>query len=145
MRFSKLTLMLSLMLSLVLAAAALPVVVHAQTKQRGDRNRISKDELTEALGGINTAYDAVRTMRPQWLNPPALRNSTATMTGDGGGATDVVVYIDDLRQQSKDDLKTVKAASILELKYLDQNRAIQMRGPGHEMGVIEVTTVNKRR
>ncbi len=135
----------SVVVALLLALVMLPNAVHAQQKQRGDRNRISKDDLTEILATVTTGYDVVRTLRPQWLNPPALRQSTATVMGDGGGATDVVVYIDDLRQQSKDDLKTVKAAAILEIKYLDQNRAIQMRGPGHEMGVIEVTTINKRK
>ena len=131
--------------ALLLAIVASPDALSAQQKQRGDRNRISKDDMTEVLASVSTAYDAVRTLRPQWLNPPALRQSTATVMGDGGGATDVVIYVDDLRQQSKDDLKTVKATTILEIKYLDQNRAIQMRGPGHEMGVIEVTTINKRK
>ena len=132
-------------LALLLAIVARPDTLSAQQKQRGDRNRISKDDMAEVLASVNTAFDVVRTLRPQWLNPPALRQSTATVMGDGGGATDVVVYVDDLRQQSKDDLKTVKATTILEIKYLDQNRAIQMRGPGHEMGVIEVTTINKRK
>ena len=132
-------------LALLLAIVARPDTLSAQQKQRGDRNRISKDDMAEVLASVNTAFDVVRTLRPQWLNPPALRQSTATVMGDGGGATDVVIYVDDLRQQSKDDLKTVKAAMVLEIKYLDQNRAIQMRGPGHEMGVIEVTTINKRK
>ena len=132
-------------LALLLAIVARPDTLSAQQKQRGDRNRISKDDMAEVLASVNTAFDVVRTLRPQWLNPPALRQSTATVMGDGGGATDVVIYVDDLRQQSKDDLKTVKATTILEIKYLDQNRAIQMRGPGHEMGVIEVTTINKRK
>lgn len=132
-------------LALLLAIVARPDALSAQQKQRGDRNRISKDDMAEVLASVNTAFDVVRTLRPQWLNPPALRQSTATVMGDGGGATDVVIYVDDLRQQSKDDLKTVKAATILEIRYLDQNRAIQMRGPGHEMGVIEVTTINRRK
>ena len=121
-----------------------PQSLHAQ-KQRGDRNRLSRDDVAEVASGVNTAYDVVRTLRPQWLAPPNGRNSTATMTGDGGGAKEVVVYIDDLRQQSLDDLKTVKTAAIIELRYLDQNRAIQMRGPGHELGVIEVITVGRRK
>jgi hypothetical protein len=38
----------------------------------------------------------------------------------------------------------VPAAKLVELRYLDQNRGVQMYGPGHEFGVIEVTTVDKR-
>lgn len=120
-------------------------VAHAQKKQRGDRYRITQDDLAEAPASVNTAYDAIRTMRAQWLAPPMNRAAGSSFTGDGGGAKEVVVYIDDVRQQSLEDLKTIKAASIVELKFLDQNRAIQMRGPGHEMGAIEVTTVNKKK
>lgn len=128
------------------ALAIVPLSLHAQEKkQRGDRNRINASELAEANGSFNTAYDVIRTMRPQWFNPPQGRTSTATMMGGGGGAKELVVYIDDVRQQSVEDLKTVKTAQLVELRFLDQNRAIQLRGPGHEMGVIEVSTVNKRK
>ncbi len=136
-----------LLVGVLFASAAViftPQPVHAQ-KQRGDRNRISRDDIVEISGGVNTAYDVVQTLRPLWLSPRNGRNSTATMMGDGGGAREVVVYIDDKRQQSLDDLKTVKTSFIVELKYLDQNRAIQMRGPGHEMGVIEVITIARRK
>ena len=119
--------------------------LHAQKKQRGDRNRITQEDLAEAPSSTTTAFDAIRLMRPQWLNPPMGRVASSNASGGGGGATELVVYIDDIRQQSSDDLKTVKAATIVEMRYLDQNRAIQMRGPGHEMGAIEITTVNKRK
>ena len=131
---------------LAFACIAMPISLHAQDKkQRGDRNRIAASELVEANGSFNTAYDIIRTVRAQWFNLPQGRTSTATMNGDGGGAKELVVYIDDVRQQSVEDLRTVKAKDVVELRYLDQNRAIQMRGPGHELGVIEVTTVNKRK
>ena len=145
MRRSRLVLARLLLLS-ALAFAIAPLSLHAQDKkQRGDRNRITTSELAEGSGSVNTAYDVIRTMRPQWFNPPQGRTSTATMMGGGGGAKELVVYIDDVRQQSVEDLKTVKASQLVELRYLDQNRAIQLRGPGHEMGVIEVATVNKRK
>ncbi len=121
-----------------------PLSLVAQ-KQRGDRNRISRDDIVELGSGASTANDVVQTLRPLWLSPRNGRNSTATMMGAGGGAKEVVVYIDDKRQQSLDDLKTVKTSVLVELKYLDQNRAIQMHGPGHEMGVIEVITTAQRK
>ncbi|MEQ1690417.1 MAG: hypothetical protein ABMA00_03980 [Gemmatimonas sp.] len=133
----------ALLLTLVLA---LPDALGAQQKkQRGDRNRITQDDLAEAPSSVNTAFDAIRTMRPQWLNPSMGRTASSTASGPGGGATEVVVYIDDIRQPALEDLKTLKSVTIVEMRFLDQNRAIQMRGPGHEMGVIEVTTVNKRK
>jgi hypothetical protein len=42
-------------------------------------------------------------------------------------------------------LATISATKIVEMKYLDQNRAVLLRGPGHESGVIEITTVDKRK
>lgn len=132
---------------LVLAAImlVLPHTAHAQNKQRGDRFKITKDELAEAPTSVNTAYDAIRAMRPQWFNPPMGRNASSNVEGIGGGAKEIIVYIDDLRQPSLESLTTVKASQIVELKFLEQNRAIQMRGPGHELGAIEVTTVTKRK
>ena len=133
-------------LYVTLCTVCVPDSLHAQDKkQRGDRARITQDDLREAPG-VNTAFDAIRTLRPQWFSPSLGRTATAGASGGGGGgATEVVVYIDDLRQTALDDLKTVKATTIVEMRFLDQNRAIQMRGPGHEMGVIEVTTINKRK
>ena len=133
-------------LCVTLWTVCVPDGLHAQDKKhRGDRARITQDDLKE-VPGVNTAFDAIRTLRPQWFSPSLGRTATAGASGStGGGAAEVVVYIDDLRQTALDDLKTVKATTIVEMRFFDQNRAIQMRGPGHEMGVIEVTTINKRK
>ena len=66
------------------------------------------------------------------------------MISGGGGATEVVVYVVDVRQNAFNELRTVPRSQIWEMKFLDQNRAVIMHGPGHEMGCIEVTTVYKR-
>lgn len=122
-----------------------PNTSFAQKKPHGDRYRITAEELTEVPPNVNTAADLIRTLRPLWLSPVMARNSTANLEGSFSGAREVVVYIDDLRQPNLESLQTVKASTVVELRFLDQNRAIQMRGPGHEMGIIEVTTVNKRK
>lgn len=136
--------LLSVML-LVSMIVALPLAAQGSAKKRGDRYRITKDELSEAAATVNTAFDAVRTLRPQWLNPPLGRNASSNLDGPGGGATEIVVYIDDNRQPSLEALNTVKTSDIVELKFLEQNRALQLHGPGHELGVIEITTINKKR
>ncbi len=132
-------------LLLVLTVFALPHDLEAQAKKRGDRNRITTDDMAEASGTMNTAFDVIRTMRPQWLSPSRGRTSNSNMDGGvSGGATEVVIYIDDNRQPSIEVLQTVKASSVVEMRYLEQNRAIQMRGPGHEKGVIEITTTARK-
>ena len=74
------------------------------------------------------------------------RMASSNLGAETGGASQVVVYIDDVRQPDLESaLITVPAAKIVEIRYLDQNRALQMRGPGHEAGVIEVSTTDKRK
>ncbi len=149
------------LLLVTIALVAISGSLQAQQKGRGDRLRITATDLAEASGTANTAYDVIRTLRPAWLSPSRGRTATSALVdgagrggdfGDaaGGGAgvgsaKDVVVYIDEMRQQSIEDLKTIKAASVVDMRYLEQNRAVQMHGPGHELGAIEVTTVNKKK
>ncbi len=135
---------------LLLIVLALVVCAHSAEaqKKRGDRSKITRTDLNEAGGTVITALDAVNLLRPHWLNPPmgrmassAVDPAVSPMTRN---AINLVVYIDDMRQPTLDVLRTVKAAEIIELKYLDQNRAVQMLGPGHEAGAVQVTTVNKK-
>ena len=122
---------------------ALPRTADAQNKPRSDRYHITREEITESGGNVGTAYDVVRLLRQRWLNPPLGRNSSTNADGTSGGATEIIVYINDIRQQSIEDLKTVRASRVADMRFLEQNRAIQLRGPGHELGVIEVTTTDK--
>lgn len=109
-------------------------------KKRGDRNRLLQEEIVEAGATIVTARDAVRLLRPQWLNPPMGRMASSDLVAPGGGARSIILYVDDVRQPDLEVLTQVKAADIIEMRYLDQNRAVQYRGPGHEAGVIEIKT-----
>ena len=133
----------------VLFAAALlvaPTELSAQqNKQKGDRYRITQEDLVGAPASVGNAYDIVQTLRPLWLSPPRGRMNSANLEGGGGGATEVVVYINDNRQPSLEELRTVRASMVFSMRYLEQNRAVQMRGPGHEAGVIEVITTDKNR
>ncbi len=117
----------------------------ATRRPRGDRNKLTPEEITGA-GNVATAADAIRLLRPWWLAPPRGRMASTDMGGDTRAATQVVGYIDGMRQPDlESSLVTVKAADVTEIRYLDQNRAVQNFGPGHEAGVIDVTTINKKR
>ncbi|MEO8624899.1 MAG: hypothetical protein ABI625_27695 [bacterium] len=128
----------------VLSVLAFAAPIHAQ-QGRGDRNKITRVELDEAGTSIMTAREAVRILRPQWLSPPMGRTASSNMSSPGGGRQEVVLYVDDKRQPDLEVLATISATKIVEMKYLDQNRAVLLRGPGHESGVIEITTVDKRK
>ena len=114
-------------------------------RRRGDRNKLTRIELDEAGSAMVTAQDAVRLLRPQWLRPPVGDVASSNVFGgSGGGATEVILYVDGIRQPDLEVLRMVPAGKLVELRYLDQNGGVQMYGPGHEFGVIEVTTVDKR-
>ncbi len=117
----------------------------APQKRRGDRNKLTRIDLEEAGATMTTARDAVRMLRPHWLQPPLGRMASSNVSGAGGGAKEVVVYVDGMRQPDLESLVMIPAAKIVEMRYLDQNRSIALHGPGHEAGVIEVTTTDKRK
>lgn len=125
---------------LVLAAVVGSSDAQEAKKKRGDRNRLLQEEIVEAGTAIVTARDAIRMLRPQWLNPPMGRMASSNIAGAGGGQQTLILYIDDVRQPDLEILTQVKSADIVEMRYLDQNRAVQYRGPGHEAGVIEIKT-----
>lgn len=151
---------LSRFAGLVALCLSLPLLLASEagaqgTVKKGDRNRLTAEEVAQS-GNFSSAFEVIQAVRPLWLNPPLGRNAMATMDGPrgntittsdsrGGSATEIVVYVDGIRQPSLDELKTVRSPTIVEMRYLDQNRAVQMHGPGHEMGVIEVVTTNKKK
>ena len=92
-----------------------------------------------------TARDAIRILRPQWMAPPPLGRQLRRNPYSGRRRSGDHYLHDVVRQPDLESLGTIPASKIVELKYLDQNRAVLLRGPGHESGVIEVTTVDKRK
>ena len=130
----------------LLALALLAVTAPAEAQKRGDRSLITRFDLDEAGTSIVTALDAVQRLRPNWLRPPMGRASTAEMIDTDrrtSNATEPVVYIDERRQPNLDVLRELQAKRIKEMKYLDQNRGVQMLGPGHEAGAILITTLGR--
>lgn len=131
------------LLSLALLAVVMVSNV-AFAQKRGDRTLITRQDLDEAKGSITHALDAVQRLRPNWLAPRFGRQHSgspgAEQTTAIGPATEAIIYIDEKRQPGSDALRTVTAASIVEIRYMDQNKAVQMLGPGHEAGAILVKT-----
>ena len=129
----------------LLCAAFAAACATGQPATRTESATLTRADIEQGGSSIFTAREAVRILRPQWLTPPMGRVASSNVMTSGGGGQEVIVYIDDKRQPDFESLATVPAAKILEMKYLDQNRAVLLRGPGHEAGVIEVTTTDKRK
>ncbi len=106
---------------------------------------LTQADIAQGGSSAFTAREAVRLLRPQWLAPPLGRMASSNVTSSGGGSQNVIVYINDIRQPDLESLATVPASRVVVMRYLEQNRAVLLHGPGHEGGVIEVTTLDKRK
>ncbi len=64
---------------------------------------------------------------------------------DGGGATAAqflpVVYIDEIKREGVNDLRSLRPADIFEMRFLTGNQAVGRYGSGYENGAIMVKTV----
>ena len=130
---------------LLLLATLIVGCATAQQSSRSETTSLTRADIEQGGSSLFTAREAVRILRPQWLSPPAGRIASSNVLSGGGGGQEVIVYIDDKRQPDLESLATVPATRVVEMRYLDQNRAVLLHGPGHESGVIEVTTLDKRK
>ena len=110
-----------------------------------------------SLGGTPSQFDLKPPSRDGSTSPATTPSgsSSAPMagserpTGSDGGfgstsgdatGTKAVLYIDDVRQVAIEELKTVRAAEILEIRYLTGNQALSRYALGHEGGAILLKT-----
>jgi hypothetical protein len=61
-------------------------------------------------------------------------------SSSGGTYVSAIVYIDDIKQPGVDDLKSVRAGEVKEIRYLTGTEASGRYGQGHEGGAILVKT-----
>ena len=94
------------------------------------RDLIGRREIDERGGSLQTAYDVVRRLRPNWLSRSG--------PGSVQGAQGVLVYVDNLRRGDIDVLRQISASNIVEIWLVNAMRATQRWGTGHTGGVIHV-------
>jgi hypothetical protein len=95
------------------------------------RVRRNPDLITAAEIDGTTATDAlnlVQRLRPQWLR------ARAASPGD-----EVIVYVNGGRLGSARELRSIKAESVGEMRYVRSEEAVARYGMGHSAGVILVT------
>ena len=97
---------------------------------RGDRNLIT---TTEILPAMRSAYDVVKLRRPGWL---VSHGMYARMDGTIQGP---IVYLDGVRYGNCEELKTIDAFAVGEVRYLNGLDATTKFGPGHGTGAILVS------
>lgn len=100
------------------------------SSESSDSNRISRTELTESSAYGNSAYEVVRSLRPQWLSK---RAATAQ-------DPEIAVYMDGTQMGNVQDLHDVSSEDLQEIRYLDGTSASMRFGTDHGYGAILLIT-----
>jgi hypothetical protein len=98
---------------------------------------ITAEEIERAGPNVSTAYDAVRTLRPRWLDAP---REILRLPGSGRDArmARVHAYLNDRDMGDVEYLRTIPAQLVLTLRWMSTNEAGARLGPS-EGPVIVVT------
>lgn len=103
---------------------------------RAARDVITREQIAETQA--ITAYDAIRSLHPQWLRA---RGQTTSATG--GQPLTPTVMLDGTRMGGLDVLAVYQVRDIFEIRYLDQGKAGLRYGMGFPRGVIEITSIRR--
>lgn len=121
--------MRTIVVGLVVAIAAC-----ASGQSRNDlptnRGIISAEELKQ--GGSTNLYDAVRKLRPEWLE----RRRSLSLRQD----IELAVYHDNMRVGGPDALRSIEIGAVANVRFLSASEAQGRFGVGHPNGAIVVTT-----
>ena len=109
--------------------------------QKRDRYVITAEEIAEKPD-ITNAYEAVQRLRPNFLR--VVRSKRNEGVPGSEPAASAVLYIDDMRQPSLEDLRNIRVYDVWEIKYLQPSKAKVLYGSGHEQGAIMVTTMRNK-
>ncbi|MQA89884.1 MAG: hypothetical protein GEU90_06585 [Gemmatimonas sp.] len=125
MRFSHLTLA-SMLLGVIVACAA-------TTTGGGDNPNVLTYEELQSVTSSNSAYEAIRLVRPQWLRSRGVSSFS-------GEADPIVVYVDNVRYGEAEALQSMSLPTVESIERIDATSATQRWGTGHAGGVLAVTT-----
>jgi hypothetical protein len=125
-------------------------------KVKRDKYVLTADEIAERPA-ITNAYDAVRMLRPTFLkltrktanlsqsSDPSMSTDNTRSTdpygrGAAGSYVGPVLYIDEMKHQTVEELKNFRVADIVEIRFLTGTEATNRYGDGHEGGAILLKT-----
>lgn len=117
---------------------ALAAVVACASAGGGGGGQSSKvltfEDMARAHADVNSAYDAVARLRPNWL-------ASHGVTSSGGSTQYATVFVDGQRYGEIASLRQIQAFHVVTMRYYDVTEAGARFGiQGGSSGVIEVTT-----
>lgn len=99
-------------------------------------NLLTAEEIADAHADVNTAYDAVARLRPNWLTPHGVTSGV----NNGAGTEYALVFVDGLAYGDLNSLRGIPAYHVGNIRYYDITQAGARFGiQGGSSGVIEVT------
>jgi hypothetical protein len=111
----------------------------ARTETPGlDPDVITFDQI--ARSRVTNTYDVIATLRPRLFTAHGAATSRAQQRPTAG-RQGVVVYVDNVKAASVEELKGLLKGDVREIRYLSPRVATDRWGPNHTGGVIYVTTL----
>ena len=98
-------------------------------------NFLTAEEITNAHADINTAYDAIARLRPNWLAPHGVTSGV----DNGAGTEYALVFVDGQRYGDLNSLRAIPAYHVGDIRYYNITEAGARFGiHGGSSGAIEV-------
>src|SRR5213594_1176454 len=120
-------------LSVCVAALAGKSPLAAQRRS----NVLTSEEIQRA--NVGSAYDAVQTLRPRWLQGPKELNRMPANAEESARPAGIAVYVSDMSMGGVDYLREIPAGTVLELRWLRSFEAASRFGPTEGQSAIVVT------
>jgi len=93
-------------------------------------------EIADAHADVNTVYDAVARLRPNWLAPHGVTSSTSSTTSEYAS-----VFVDGVLYGDLNTLRNLQAYHVADIRYYDITQSGARYGiRGGTGGVIDVRT-----
>jgi hypothetical protein len=117
-----------------------------ETSVRRDRTVIRRDELADPAVAGRNVLEAVRSLRPQFLTVRGTHTLQDTATARRGmvdpEAGKVHASIDGTKVVSLDELASIPASSVMEIRFLTPAQAMQRFGGAAREGPVILVTTN---
>jgi hypothetical protein len=133
---------------LVIAACTLLVACSSATQSTaspgtptpgGRADLITQSEI--AQHSYATALDIVQNLRPSMMRLRSVTLSQGTTAGMPSGANEsAIVFVDDVRMGDLNQLGSIPANTVKEIRYINARDATTRWGTGYPAGVIQVIT-----